>query len=133
MASHPKQIILEETIQKMCDELDIYLEDHFGLRYPLHPNRPKRGMTASGIYDGLFSTTAVFTLGYGSEMGRGYIITIEIRTLKFVSKTDKDEIETSGIQYFKTLIPKYFPDRKLSVVKDQNVYKLVGDFSLGDI
>jgi len=133
MASHPKQIILEETIQQMCNELDIYLEDHFGSRYPLHPNRPKRGMTASGIYDGLFSTTAVFTLGYGSKNGRGYIITIEIRTLKSVNQTERDDIEASGIQYFKTLIPKYFPDRKLSVVKDQNVYKLVGDFSLGEI
>jgi len=133
MASHPKQIILEETIQKICNELDIYLEDHFGSKYPLHPNRPQRGMTASGIYDGLFSTTAVFTLGYGSKSGRGYIITIELRTLSNVNKAERDAIEEDGIRYFKTLIPKYFPERKLTVVKDQNVFKLVGDFSLGEI
>ena len=133
MASHPKQIVLEETIQKMCNDLDIYLEDHFGSNYPLHPNRPKRGMTASGIYDGLFSTTAVFTLGYGSKSGRGYIITIEIRTLSNVNKVDRDTIEESGIEYFKTLLPQFFPERKLIVVKDKNVYKLVGDFSLGEV
>jgi len=133
MASHPKQIILEETIQKMCNDLDIYLEDNFGSRYPLHPNRAKRGMTASGIYDGLFSTTAVFTLGYGSKNGRGYIITIEIRTLRKVDEADKNAIEESGIEFFKTLIPQYFPERKLTVVKDNNVYKLIGDFSLGEV
>jgi len=120
-------------MQQLCNELDKYLEEHFSNLYPLHPNRPPRGTTASGIYDGLFSTTAVFTLGYGSEKGRGYIITIEIRTLQKVSTADKENIETSGIDFIRTKLKNYFPDRKLEIVKDNNVYKLIGDFSLGKV
>ena len=131
MSTHPKQVELEHIMRVMCDDLDHYLEDLFGSRYPLHPNRLPRGKASSVAYDGLFSTGTQFTLGYGSDHGRGYIISVEIRTLSTVKPKDKQEIEQKAMDYIRSLIPLYFPNREITLEKDGNVYKLVGDFSLG--
>lgn len=42
MSTHPKQMELEADMRRLCDDLDHYLEDTYGDRYPLHPNRPAR-------------------------------------------------------------------------------------------
>jgi len=128
---HPKQIELENKLHKMCIELDNHLEDTFGNLFPLHPNREKRGKTASANYDGLFSTGLQFTNGYGSSLGRGYLLDIDISTLTWVKKSDKTMIEEEAIKYLSSILIKHFPDRKLEIKRDQNVIKLVGDFSLG--
>lgn len=131
MSGHPKQIELEGIMRKMCDELDYRLEESFGEAYPLHPNRPARGKAASVAYDGLFSTGTQFTLGYGSDHGRGYIVSVEMRTLAKVKEKDKKAVEEATVEIINELIPQYFPKRKIRMKKDGNVYKLVGDFSLG--
>lgn len=131
MSSHPKQIALEGIMRKMCDELDHRLEERFGSHYPRHPNRPARGKAASVAYDGLFSTGTQFTLGYGSDHGRGYIISVEIRTLSKVKIEDEYAVEKATVETINELIPHYFPEREITLKKDGNVYKLVGDFSLG--
>lgn len=131
MSSHPKQIELESTMRLMCDELDHRLEDAFGDKYPRHPNRPARGKAASVAYDGLFSTGTQFTLGYGSDHGRGYIVSVEIRTLSPVKEEDRKAVEEAKVEIINELIPKYFPNRKIKMKRDRNVYKLIGDFSLG--
>jgi hypothetical protein len=131
MSTHPKQVALEGVLRKLFDDLDHYLEDTFHERYPLHPNRPARGKAASVAYDGLFSTGTQFTLGYGSKHGRGYIVSVEIRTLSRVKDEDKQEIEEAAMNYLRSRIKTYFPDRKIELKQDGNVYKLVGDFSLG--
>lgn len=128
---HPKQIELENQLHKMCIELDNHLEDKFGNMFPLHPNREKRGKTASANYDGLFSTGLQFTNGYGSKLGRGYLLDIDISTLTWVKKEDTKMIEDEAIQYLSSILKKYFPNRVLELKRDQNVIKLVGDFSLG--
>jgi len=133
MSVHPKQQELEDTLRRMCDDLDKFLEDAYGDRYPLHPNRLARGKAASVAYDGLFSTGTQFTMGYGSGAGRGYIIDIDIVTLSRVDKKDFETIEASAVAYLKSLLPLYFPDRKLQIVKDGNLYKIIGDFSLGTV
>jgi hypothetical protein len=133
MSVHPKQQELEDTLRRMCDDLDKFLEDAYGDRYPLHPNRLTRGKAASVAYDGLFSTGTQFTMGYGSGAGRGYIIDIDIVTLSRVDKKDFETIEAAAVAYLKSLLPLYFPDRKLQIVKDGNLYKIIGDFSLGTV
>ncbi|MDD4011933.1 MAG: hypothetical protein PHI83_07280 [Sphaerochaetaceae bacterium] len=130
---HPKQAKLEEKLQRLCDELDSYLEDRYGKLYPLHPNRLPRGKAASGIYDGLFSTGTMFTLGYGSVYGRGYIIDVEIRTLSKVDPEDRERIDADAMAFLERNLKKVFPRRELSIVKDGPVYKLIGDFSLGAV
>jgi hypothetical protein len=116
----------------MCDALDNHLEDMFGNRYPLHPNRLERGQAASVAYDGLFSTGTQFTMGYGSVSGRGYIVDIDICTLERVRPEDRETIEAEATGYLRRILPLYLPDRNLSLVKDGRVWKLVGDFSLGE-
>ncbi|MCH3917131.1 MAG: hypothetical protein LKE40_06670 [Spirochaetia bacterium] len=133
MASHPKQIALETTMRKLCDELDEFLEDNFGTIYPIHPNRMQRGTTASPSYDGLFSTGTRFSLGYGSKAGRGYLVDIEIRTLSTVQEEDKKKIRGAAFEKINDLIPKYFPQRKIKIVQENGIFKLVGDFSLGNV
>ena len=128
-----KQQLLEDKFRQLCDELDTYLEDLFGDRYPLHPNRLPRGKASSVAYDGLFSTGTQFTLGYGSESGRGYIIDIDIVTLSRVKPEDRAAIEEAAMNFLRANLQRHFPDRKLEVVKDGSVYKLVGDFSLGNV
>ena len=128
---HPKQIALEDKLHKMCLEIDNHLEDKFGTMFPLHPNRRKRGETASANYDGLFSTGVQFSSGYGSKLGRGYLLDIDISTLSWVKKEDRALIEEEAIALLKTLLPIYFPDRKLEIKRDGNLIKIVGDFSLG--
>lgn len=132
LMSH-KQQVLEQHLRALCDDLDHFLEDTFGDRYPLHPNRPPRGKAARVAYDGLFSTGTKFTLGYGSEHGRGYLVDIEISTLDRVKSEDRQEIETAAITFLRTQLPVHFPNRKLSIVKDGRVYKIIGDFSLGSL
>ncbi len=122
---------LENQLRRMCDDLDHYLEDTFGDRYPLHPNRPPRGKAAKVAYDGLFSTGTKFTLGYGSETGKGYLVDIEIITLSRVKPEDREEIEQAAVSHLRKIIGEYFPTRKLDIHKDGRVYKIIGDFSLG--
>ena len=82
---HPKQEELENKLSQLCQALDNHLEDKFGEHYRIHPNRLKRGQAANPTFDGLFSTSLAFTLGYGSQYGRGYVMNVEIRTLDKVS------------------------------------------------
>jgi hypothetical protein len=129
----PQQQKLEEHLRALCDELDHFLEERYGDRYELHPNRPPRGKAARVSYDGLFSTGTKFTLGYGSEHGRGYLVDIELSTLERVKPEDRQEIEEAAITFLRQQLPTHFPNRNLSVVKDGSVYKITGDFSLGSL
>ena len=129
----PKQQELENRMRMVCDELDHHLEDTFGKAYPLHPNRPPRGKAARVAYDGLFSTGTKFTLGYGSKTGRGYLVDIEIATLERVKPGDRKEIEQEAIRFLSSRLQEYFPERKLDIVQDGTVYKIIGDFSLGTV
>ncbi len=129
----PQQAALEKQMRRLFDELDHMLEERFGKLYPLHPNRLKRGKAAAVSYDGLFGTAAKFTAGFGSEAGRGYIVHINISTLAAVSPAKREQIEEAAVAFLEDNLHRYFPDRELSVVKDGNLYKIVGDFSLGAV
>jgi flagellar capping protein FliD len=133
MSSHPSQIKLEKRFRKMLNELDEYLENTYGNQYDLHPNRPVRGEAASNLYDGLFSATMNFSMGYGSEHGRGYIVKIDISTLEQVDKEHRSHIEEDAIEHLRLLLERDFPERYLEIKRDGRLYKIVGDFSLGHL
>lgn len=130
---HPKEARLEARLGRLCSELDDHLEDMFGGEFPIHPNRPVRGRAANPANDGLFSTGVMFTLGYGSRYGRGFILDMEIRTLAPVPPQRRERIEKEGVAYLERRLPEAFPDRRLSIVRDGNVWKIVGDLSLGEV
>lgn len=117
----------------MCMSLDNYLEDQYSDIFPLHPNRPKRGAGANPSYDGVFATSISFTLGYGSKYGRGYLVVIDVRTLQFVSSAQREEINNRAFLFIQKALPVEFPERKLEIVRDGNLLKIIGDFSLGDV
>lgn len=126
-----RQQALEQTLSRMCSDLDNYLEDKYGRTYPVHPNRPIRGKAANPAHDGLFSTGTMFTLGFGSKYGRGYILDMEIRTLTPVDPATRRMIEEDGVSFLSGRLKDYFPDRDLRIERDGRVWKIVGDFSLG--
>jgi hypothetical protein len=130
---HPKLIEFDERLKKMFDEVDEYIEDAYGNSYPLHPTRPERGQTANPQADGLFNIGADFTPGYGSQLGRGYLIDVTMSTLEKVDDTARREIYEAVVEKVRELLPLHFPERELSVERDGNHFKILGDFGLGEI
>lgn len=130
--SSPKQEELERRLDRMCMALDNCLEDQYTDIFPIHPNRPVRGAGANPSYDGVFATSIAFTLGYGSRYGRGYVVNVDVRTLQGVSPAQKEEIDNLAFMFIKKALPVSFPERKLDIVRDGKLLKIIGDFSLGD-
>jgi hypothetical protein len=131
---HPKTVEFDNTMKKLFDEVDHYIEDLYGDRYNLHPVRPARGQTANPEADGLFRIGAVFTPGFGSKLGRGYRIDLKIATLDKVETCVRLEIYNAAVGKVKELLPVFFPGRALTVLQcDGNHFKIQGDFSLGTI
>ena len=120
-------------MKALFDEVNHYIEDLYGDRYPLHPNRPARGTTSNPEADGLFNIGAVFTPGFGSELGRGYLIDVSMSTLEKVCSEVRSEIYRATAKKVRELLPEYFPDRELSVRRCGNHFKITGDFNLGKI
>lgn len=130
---HPKMNEFDDRMKKMFDEVDHYIEDLYGDRYPLHPMRPVRGETSNPEADGLFNIGAVFTPGFGSEFGRGYIIDVSMSTLERICDEVRREIYEAVAEKVKELLPIYFPERELIVRRDKNHFKIQGNFNLGVI
>jgi len=130
---HAKQRELEDRLKSVFDELDVLLEDEYGDEYPLHPNRPARGDACNHEADGLFEAAADFTPGFGSELGRGYLVSIRVATLSRVNPETREHIMASAIAHLRRLLPQRFPERALSVRREGDHFKIVGDFSLGTV
>ncbi len=121
----------ESQLKNLFDEVDDYLEDKYGDRYPLHPARARRGRTSNKETNGLFNVGASFSTGYGSEHGRGYVIDVDMVTLSQVPDEVEEKIEEDAVDYVRRKLPEYFPDRKLEVRRDKRTFKISGDLSLG--
>jgi len=131
--NHPKMVEFENRLKKLFDEVDDYIEDLYGDQYVLHPVRPMRGQTANPESDGLFNIGAVFTPGFNSEKGRGYLIDVAMSTLEKVDDDLRIVIYEVTADKVGELLPRYFPERKLTVERDKNHFKIQGDFSLGNV
>jgi hypothetical protein len=123
----------DNKLKKICDEVDAWLEDHYGNLYRLRPNRPERGETFNPEMDGLFNIQAVFTPGYRSEKGRGYVIEVELSTLEPVSSEIKTEIDSIVLSMIRERLTREFPERQLEIGMDANMIKIWGDLSLGSV
>jgi len=130
---HPKMASFDDQMKNLFDEVDDYIENLYGDRYPLHPIRPGRGETSNPEADGLFNIGANFTPGFGSELGRGYLIDVSMSTLEKVDENVRREIYEATARKVKELLPILFPERTLTVRRDGNHFKIQGDFSLGKI
>jgi len=123
----------EKKLRNILDDIDDILEDKFGNKYRLHPVRPKRGETSNKSMDGLFDVSANFTLGLGSEHGRGYVLKIKMVTLEDISEEIQEKVDQIAMEKLKSKLPEEFPDRELNVERDGNVIKVFGDLNLDNV
>ncbi len=130
---HPSLIEFESKLRRLFDSIDHYLEEKYGRKYQLHPSRPARGTTSNSAHDGLFNVGATFTAGFGSKIGRGYIVQIDMVTLDSVPRDIREMIEEEVADQVAEKLGYYFPQRELRVDRDRNVYKIHGDLRLGHI
>lgn len=130
---HPHLAAFETKLKRLFDVIDDHLEEKYGGRYALHPSRPKRGRTANKEQDGLFNVGATFTPGYGSKLGRGYIVQVDMVTLENVPADVRSSIEQEIADQLSEKLPYYFPHRRLCVDRDRNVFKIHGDLRLGEV
>jgi len=120
-------------MKSMFDEIDDALEDKYGKDFVLHPNRARRGRTANKEMDGLFNIGADFSPGYGSSLGRGYVVHIRISTLENIPDDVRENIKSDVEKWVKKKLPETFPGRNLQLDRDGNLLKIIGDFSLGSV
>ncbi|MDR2739496.1 MAG: hypothetical protein LBB68_06670 [Treponema sp.] len=131
--THPKLATFTKTLEALFLEVDEFLEDEWGESFSLHPNRPRRGETANPEMDGLYNIGPDFTPGLGSEKGRGYVISLKAATLDKVTPEQVEYLMEEAARLIRKKLPEYFPDRKLQVVRDGKRFKIIGDFSLGEV
>jgi hypothetical protein len=132
MYIHPKLVSFTEKLEALFHETDEELEDKFGDIFTLHPNRPRRGETSNPELDGLFEIAPDFSPGFGSEKGRGYIVSLRLATLERVPPEKFEALMTEAAALIREKLFRYFPGRSLEVVRDGKRFKIIGDFSLGD-
>jgi hypothetical protein len=133
MYIHPKLVQFTNELEALFKEVDEVLENHWGDSFPLHPNRPKRGITSNPEMDGLFEIAPDFTVGLNSHKGRGYIVSLRVATLEKVPAGVYENFMEEAAALIAVKLPIYFPGRKLEVVRDGKVFKIIGDFSLGNV
>ncbi|VDB01015.1 hypothetical protein S1OALGB6SA_2109 [Olavius algarvensis spirochete endosymbiont] len=120
-------------MKSMFDKIDDWLEDKYGGIFQLHPKRPRRGKTSNKEADGLFNIGADFSLGYGSELGRGYVVQIEMATLEHIPRETRRQIENDVERLVRERLPQVFPGQSLTLERDGNLLKIIGDFNLGSV
>jgi hypothetical protein len=132
MYEHPKLTAFTNTLDALFHAADEFLEDEWDGSFPLHPNRPGRGATFNPEMDGLFEIIPDFTLGIGSERGRGYRVSFRAATLEKIPPEQVAFLMEETAAFITRKLPEYFPGRRLDLVRDGKGFKLIGDFSLGE-
>lgn len=117
-------------MNELLKRVDHALEEAYGHLFAPHPARPAKGVTANPQHDGLFRITAGFTPGFGSELGKGYVLQLELVTLDAVPETVLDTIQRAAVRLIQEGLETVLPGRNLTVKRDGNVWKIVGDLSL---
>ena len=120
----------ESQLDELLKQVDRALEEEYGHLFAVHPARPLRGMTANPQHDGLFRVTASFSPGFGSELGRGYVLQLDLVTLEKVPQAELERIQKKAVSLIQDGLERVLPGRGLTVQRDGNVWKIVGDLSL---
>lgn len=120
----------EDRLNQILRKVDLTLEERHGSRFDPHPARPLHGVTANPQNDGLFRVTASFTPGFGSELGRGYVLQLDVMTLEKTDPAQIEAIQQEAVDLIQKNLEDALPDRGLKVMRDGNVWKIVGDLSL---
>lgn len=127
---HRKAIAWEKRLKSIFDEIDAELEDLYGDRFPLHPARKPEGATSNPEMDGLFNVGAAYSAGFGSKFGPGYVVDIDLATLKHVPKDLKEDVRKRVHVMLVEKLPDAFPGKELYVDLERNHLRIHGDLSL---
>lgn len=130
---HPKALDWEIRLKAVFDRLDAELEAKYGGTYPLHPSRARSGTTSNPEQSGLFNLGAVFTPGFGSPTGPGYVVQMQMATLSRIPPADLERIEADALEFLRRELPPAFPGKDLRVEREGHVFKIHGDLSLGAV
>jgi hypothetical protein len=120
----------ELRLKDVFDEIDAILEDEYGDRFTLHPNRPAEGKTSNPEMDGLFNVGASFSAGFGSRLGPGYVVDIRMSTLSKKPKELKLELRDRVKGLLEERLPAAFPGKNLEVHVERKHLRIIGDLSL---
>lgn len=127
---HQKAIEWERQLKSVFDEVDAELEQQYGNRYRLHPARSPEGSTSNPEMDGLFNVGASFSAGFGSKLGPGYVVDIQLSTLEHIPLKLKLELRDLVAEMLRQKLPVAFPGKQLFVEKELNHLRIHGDLSL---
>lgn len=120
----------ERRLKTVFDSIDVDMEKKYGGKYQLRERRPKFGQTANSESNGLFNIGAVFSAGYGSKHGRGYIVRVLMLTSKRLPDHVHHKIQCEVVDFLKAKLPIAFPDNEMTIKHDGDIFKIVGDLSL---
>ncbi len=119
----------ERSLDQMLGEIDDILEEMYGGKFCLHPTRSPRGKTSQKSQDGLIQIKSNFSLGFGSELGEGYVIAPRFATLDFVPVEEREKATELLLAEIRKRLPLFFPGKELSVDWEGKVLKIYGDLS----
>jgi hypothetical protein len=120
----------EERLNDLLKRVDRALEEEYGQLFAPHPARPAKGTTANPQHDGLFRVTASFSPGFGTELGKGYVLQLDLVTLEQVPAQTADAVQRRAVRLIQDGLEAALPGRHLKVQRDGNVWKIIGDLSL---
>lgn len=123
----------EDTLNGLLRRVDRALEERFGKEYDLHPARGAHGSADNPQHDGLFRVTAAFTPGFGSRLGRGYVLQLDLVTLEEVPADKVAVIENAAVSLIREGLEDALPGRGLKIARDGNLWKITGDLSLSGL
>ncbi len=130
MVKNPLLQKWEARLQGIFDRIDEELEDKYGDRFPLQPNRPAKGKGVTPDTDGLFDLSVSFTVGLVSQFGPGYVFKVRLATMSKVPDEFMEKVEDEVVELLKERLPEEFPGKDLQVSRDGRVFKIHGDLDL---
>lgn len=130
---HPKSEAWDRTLQAVVEQVDQTMEARHGHKFVLGWNRPAAGSTCNPQMDGLFNIGTKFTLGFGSALGRGYVLDLVVSSRDPVPPATLAAWEAEAAGLVQDELVRRFPGRDLRVERDGPVFKIVGDFGLGTV
>lgn len=123
---------MEHKLFEALEKTDSEMERRYGNAFRLHPARLPDGKAATRQYDGLFSLSAGFSAGFGSQYGPGYALDLRMVTLDAVPEDFRAKFEQEAIDLLQVELDREMPERQLKIVRDTNGWKIVGDLHIGE-
>ena len=121
----------EMKLRRALDNVDAELEKRFADKIARHPCRPPAGTTSSTKSDGLFSVVSAFSLGLTTGSGPGYTISIRVSSVTPLTDEQHEDILSAAAAIIPIELATAFPDRKFTLERIGDNFRLTGDLSLG--